>query len=98
MTIERKQVPSLGRIVLVRGDLIDPTDCNVELPGIITKVWGNDNLSIQVFGSDTANLLVGVKHEDDLAVIKAASWRWPPFVAPKSEPAGNTLSSPSWNV
>lgn len=75
------QTPSLGRIVLVRGPLIDPSDPYVEKPAIITKVWGDTNVSLDVFGSTTCAELEGVKLNDDmLSAVSHAAWRWPPYV------------------
>ena len=75
--LESPITPSIGRIVLVRGGLIDPVNRDAEYPAIITRVWGQNNLSVQVFGSNTSAHLEGVKFDSDSAAsIDYAAWRW----------------------
>lgn len=71
-------VPTVGRIVLVRGTHVLSLDPRHELPAIITGVIEKNTISVEVFGRDrNHNLLLDVAYRPELDVpVLGAAWRW----------------------
>lgn len=82
MTIERKQVPSLGRIVLVREIHKGHYMADVEVPGLIYKVHDAECVDIWVANDYPNLILVAVPFNKDMEKTTSSTptWRWPPFV------------------
>lgn len=85
MSAESPITPSVGRIVLVRGAYVLPGDPSRELPGIVTRVWGQNCINVQVFGDSDAGHVTSVTYSEDPAEpMPYAGWRWMPYQVQKA--------------
>ena len=76
--IEVEQKPSLGRIVLFRGQFSNSAN---EHPAIITRVWSDTTVNLTVFlDASTAVVKTSVVLDEDMNSGAQYSWRWPPRV------------------
>lgn len=82
MTIERKQVPSLGRIVHVLGKYVSLEHPGRAFPAIITQVWSETSIDVQIFGEEVSKPFhMSVPFESNPEGVPAPIvWRWPPYV------------------
>lgn len=71
--------PSVGRIVLVRGKLVLPGEPIREVPGIVTRVWGQNCINIQIFADGTTGHLTSVPFVDGENEAVEFAWRWMPY-------------------
>lgn len=73
--------PTIGRIVW-----FNPTSTDDELPAIITHVWSNDCINIQVFSNNLngSYLQTSVMYDDD---TNGRTWRWMPYQKAQAEKA-----------
>lgn len=75
--------PSIGRIVLFKSrDQSDLGSTADEVPAIITRVWSNTCVNLQVFrDADTPLAQTSVTLAEDFeASGQSCAWRWPPRV------------------
>lgn len=75
-----KQVPSLGRIVLVT--LPHPINGQKECAAVITEVLDDEMINAYVMPGSSSPLSVGSIYPDGHAKAGASRWRWPPHVPP----------------
>lgn len=73
-----EQKPSIGRIVLFRGEKSNGVN---EHPAIITRVWSDTCVNLTVFLDNGAPIVpTSVNHEENLESSTNPAWRWPPRV------------------
>lgn len=71
-------IPSIGRVVWVRGEAVLSREATREVPGIITQVRNLNLIDVVVFGGDQ----VVYEHtqaiyNDDEPGVRDLAWRWP---------------------
>jgi hypothetical protein len=72
--------PSVGRIILVRGKAVLPGEPTREVPGIVTRVWGQNCLNVQLFADGAIGHLTSVSYDaDEEASGLYMAWRWMPY-------------------
>lgn len=75
---ENPIIPSIGRVVWVRGEAVLSREATREVPGIITQVRNLNLIDVVVFGGDQ----VVYEHtqaiyNDDEPGVRDLAWRWP---------------------
>ena len=75
--LESPITPSIGRIVLVRGEPVSIIDPQREYPAIITRVHSQNFVDLEIFGNDGPNRFSSAQfHANmDLAHDRIV-WRW----------------------
>jgi hypothetical protein len=70
--------PTVGRQVLVRGQVIGPGAPYREFPASVTQVHSQNCIDVEVFGLDSGRLLLkSLNFDGDLEVeVHHARWRW----------------------
>jgi hypothetical protein len=71
-------IPSIGRIVLVRGADTQSGHPQREYPALVTSVWGPNCVTVHVFNEQPGGrILTSVLYEDDLSATEwPRAWRW----------------------
>lgn len=70
--------PSVGRIVLVRGNAVLVGEPTREVPGLVTRVWGDNCINVQVSNeTDGGVFRSSVSYDDDTTATDVyCVWRW----------------------
>ena len=85
---ENTVAPSIGRIVLVRGEPICAADPWREYPAIITRVVGQNFVDVTVFKSPSVPYFVSVQFHSNTDIRHdRIVWRWPPQVQQNAKAA-----------
>ena len=75
-TRESPITPTVGRIVLVRGEDIDRADPYRELPAVVVQVWAKNCVSVEVLGLSEKMVLTLVSFDSDPAADVGRAWKW----------------------
>ena len=72
--------PTVGRVVLVRGGAVRADDPVREFPALVTKVWGQNCINVDVSNEEPGGKLVtSVFFDDSDERLLYAGWRWMPY-------------------
>lgn len=73
--------PTVGRIVLFRSQRhLDMGNGALEVPAIVTRVWGPNCVNLQVFrDAEPPAPVTSVMYDDGEQLSVHAGWRWMPY-------------------
>lgn len=75
--LESPIVPSIGRIVLVRGSSVLKGDGFREVPAIVTRVWNQNLINVRVFADDQGDrFITSLEFNDNIEADTPQAWRW----------------------
>lgn len=73
-------VPTVGRVVLVRGSSVRVDEPLREFPALVTRVWNDNCINVHVFNEEAGGkVITSVTFDDDEESIGYAAWRWMPY-------------------
>lgn len=81
-TKESPITPTVGRIVLVRGTIVISSDPKREIPGVVTRVWGQNCINVRVLRDEVDGgdiTLYSLMFDGSDEAPTWTTWRWMPY-------------------